>query len=281
MKPSTNLSGYFKILAFLMTTVFFSSCKDENENPVTEQEEVEIVNQSSSSENLADEELTAVDEELVLNPQGGRIAGTGCAVVTWNEEAKTVTLDFGDGCVGIYGRERSGKIIITYGGEFGDHLANRVISFENYFVNNKQITGTIELRDFNTDDNGHLTATRKRINLAMHFPDGNTFTTNGSTTVTWIEGGGDDDLSNDVLSITGAYEGISSRGRTITHTIIEPVIVNYSCYADGGFARVDGKIEIKIAGARERVRTIDFGDGTCDQTITVTINGKILTVTLS
>jgi hypothetical protein len=280
MKTKNRISLLIKAFSLLMIAAVLFSCKEDEEN-ITEQEEVEIANESSSSESVTDEELQAIEEEMALNPEDGRIAGTGCAIVTWNQTAKTVTLDFGNGCVGIYGRERSGKIIVTYGGEFGDQLANRVITFEDYFVNNRQITGSIELRDFNTNENGNLTATRKRIDLAIHFPDGNKFTSNGSTTITWTEGGGDDDLMNDVLSITGSYTGVSTRGRTVTHTILEPVIVSYACYAEGGFARVDGKTELRITGARERVRTVDFGDGTCDETITVTINGREYTLTIS
>jgi hypothetical protein len=280
MKTTRYFSVILKAVTFLIVSAIFVSCKDDAEEEVTEQEEVQIANESSSSESLTDEELQAMEEELVQNPKGGRIAGSGCATVTWNESAKTVTIDFGDGCVGVYGRERSGKIIITYGGEFGDHLANRVVTFEDYFVNNKQITGSIEMRDFNVDGNGNLTATRKRINLTIHFPDGNTFTSNGSTTVTWIEGGGDEDTSNDKLSITGSYTGVSSRGRTVTHTILEPIIVSYACYADGGFARIDGKTELKIAGQHERIRIVDFGDGTCDETITITVNGRVYIITI-
>jgi hypothetical protein len=280
MKTKNRTSLLIRAFSLFIVAAVVLSCKEDDES-ITEQEEVQIANESSSSESVADEELQAIEEEMALNPDGGRIAGTGCAIVTWNQSAKTVTLDFGDGCVGIYGRERSGKIIVTYGGEFGDQLANRVITFEEYFVNNRQVTGSIELRDFNTNEDGDLTATRKRIDLAIHFPDGNKFTSNGSTTITWTEGGGDDDLSNDVLSITGSYTGVSTRGRTVTHTILEPVIVSYACYADGGFARVDGKTELRITGARDRVRTVDFGDGTCDETITIIINGREYTLTIS
>lgn len=281
MKTINALSASLKTLIFLLVAFITFSCQDEKEDTISEQEEVEIVNASSSSESLSDEELQAIELELALNPEGGRVAGSGCALVTWDKTAKTVTLDFGDGCTGAYGRERSGKIIITYGGEFGDRLANRVVTFENYFVNNKQITGSIEMRDFNMDENGKVTGTRKRIDLTIHFPDGNTFTSNGSTTVTWISGQGDNDWTNDVFTITGSYTGVSTRGRTVNHVILEPVLVSFACYADGGFARIGGKTELRISGARERVRTIEFGDGTCDDTITVTINGRIYTIIAS
>jgi hypothetical protein len=198
-----------------------------------------------------------------------------------NEEAKTITLDFGEGCVGPYGRERSGKVIITYSGTFGDNLANRVITFEDYFVNDKQITGKLELRDFNVSANSNLTLTRKAIDYAVHFPNGNTFTLNGSTTIEWLEGEGDFDRSNNVLMITGSYTGVSSRGRNVSFEITEPVIVSFPCGEEGKFLRVDGKTELRVSNAvGARVRTVDYGDGDCDETIVVTINDRIFTITL-
>ncbi len=277
MKTIKNLGNLF-VLALLFT--FYSCREEENMEPVSEQEEVAIADESTSHDALVDVEMQ-IFEEFVAEDEGGRIAAT-CVTVTRDADAKTITLDFGDGCVGPYGRERSGKVIITYGGEFGDHLANRVITFHNYFVNNKQITGTIELRDLNLDANGNLTLTRRHVNLKVLFSDGNHFTSNGSITITWIAGYGDADPSNNVFQITGSQEGISTRGRRVTRTITEPVIVDFSCIASGGIGTVDGKIEVHIQGvARERSRVIDYGDGTCDGTITVTVNGKMITITIS
>lgn len=280
MNPIRNF-----IKAAVLTILFANlvSCQEDEEIVVTEQEEVQLINQSASVESLSDEELQTIEAEVAANPDGGRKNGTkSCVEVTRDESAKTITLDFGDGCTGPYGRERSGKIIITYGGTFGDNLANRVISFDNYFVNGKQITGTIELGNFNVDENGNPTATRTRNDFTVHFPDGNSFTVNGSTTITWLEGFGDEDHTNNVFSVTGSYEGESSGGRKVTHEIIEPVIVNVACGLSGSFARVQGVTEMHVEGvARERVRTVNYGNGDCDKTIHVTINGRTREVTIS
>ena len=273
--------NYFSFTVFsTVLALTLSSCEKEKIRPLTEQEEVEIAESSSSVENSALEELEAIESTLIANPEGGRVA-SGCAVVTRDQENKIVTIDFGTGCVGPFGRERSGKIIISYGGVFGDAHANRVVTFENYFVNNKNITGAIELRDFNEVE-GHITHTRRHSDLKVTFPNGYTFTSNGSTTVTWLEGQGDEDPANNVYTISGGYTGVTSRGVTITRTIVEELEVNTGCLAEGGFAIVGGKIEVKITGQnRERLRTIDYGDGTCDQTITVTINDRVYTITIS
>ena len=268
------------IFVLALTFTLYSCREEENLQPVSEQEELEIADESTSHDALVDFEMQ-IFEELIAEDEGGRIAA-GCVTITRDADAKTITLDFGEGCVGPHGRERSGKVIITYGGEFGDHLANRVISFHNYFVNNKQITGTIEVRDFNLDEDGNRTHTRRHVDLRVLFPDGNHFTSNGTITLTWIAGFGDGDPANNVFKITGSQEGVSTRGRHVTRTITDPVVIDFSCIANGGFGTVAGKIEIYIKGVhREQTRIIDYGDGTCDGTITITVNGKILAVTLS
>lgn len=274
--------NYFSITMFsaVLGAMTLFSCEKENIQPLTEDEEVEIAESSSSLENATLEELESIEETLIENPEGGRVAA-GCATVTRDQENKIITIDFGSGCVGPFGRERSGKIFITYGGVFGDNLANRVITFENYYVNNKNITGKIEHRDFNEVE-GNITHTRKHTDLKITFPNGYSITSNGSTTVTWLEGQGDEDRFNNVYTISGSYTGITSRGVTITRTITEDLLVNTSCLAEGGFAIVGGKIEVKVTNRnRQRTRTIDYGDGTCDQTITVTINDKVFTITIS
>lgn len=284
MKKMSTLMKSILMLGTLFTSlILFQACDSNDDENITlsSDEELDIVENSNDAENTIDEDLQVMSLEQTTS-SGGRIAGETCAVVTKDETAKTITIDFGDGCVGPYGRERSGKIIITYGGTFDDDMANRVITFEDYYVNNKNITGTVALRDINRNDDGNLTATRELVDYAIHFPDGNSFTLNGSTTREWLEGEGDSIITNDVFRITGAYEGVSTRGRTFSHEIVEPIIADFNCRASGGFLRVAGVREMRISKVdRERVRTIDYGDGECDNEITVTINGKVFTITAS
>ena len=272
--------------AFAASVILFQACNDEDPEATTisTEEELDIVENGSEAETAVDEDLQIMDQAVAETAaSGGRIAGDSiCATVIRDEVAKTITLDFGDGCIGPYGRERSGKIIITYGGTFDDEMANRVITFENYYVNNKNITGAILLRDINRNAAGNITGTRALEDYTIHYPDGNTFVINGSTTREWLEGEGDGIISNNVFRITGAYEGVSTRGRGFTHTIVEPIVVDFSCRASGGFARVSGVKEMVINGIdRNRTRTVDFGDGTCDNEFTVTINNKVYTITAS
>ena len=56
----------------------------------------------------------------------------------------TIIVDFGDGypddCL-KYGKERRGKIIITYTGKYRDSLSVITTTFDQYYVNNNWIQG--------------------------------------------------------------------------------------------------------------------------------------------
>jgi hypothetical protein len=62
--------------------------------------------------------------------------------------------------------------------------------------------------------------------------------------------------------------------------ITEPIVAQFSCRAEGGFLRVAGVKEMTASGNNfSKKRSIDYGDGTCDNEITVTINDRTFTIT--
>ncbi|MGC3947390.1 MAG: hypothetical protein QM762_23220 [Chryseolinea sp.] len=265
-----------KILKSIMTmcVVAFAivACeRDEQFSQGTDEEEEQTLESASISEDVSDDALEVVGQvEMQMSASGGRTYAT-CATVTKDTELKIITIDFGDGCVGPYGRERSGKISIAYSGIVGDSLSNRIITFENYFVNNKGITGTIELRDIEVNDAGNLQSTKKLIDLKITFPNGEYVVFNGTRTRELISGYADNDPSNNVYRITGSVTGKSTTGRSFTNEITTPIIANWACAADGNFARVSGVVEMtKLGGYVARKRIVDYGDGECDNTITIT-----------
>jgi hypothetical protein len=273
---TTILKG--NLLLLFLSMLFVVSCQQQDEvTPANDQEEETILEDVSVNEAESDDvlEITAMAEADVSVSSGGRVAHLLCATVTKDIENKQIIIDFGDGCIGPRGRLRSGKIIITYSSEIGDDIANRIITFENYFVNKKGITGTIELRDISKNDEGNWVCT-KRIAIKITFPNGQSMTLEGSRTREWIAGAGDDDPTNNVFRLTGSLTGTSTTGRSFSTEITVPVIVDWSCAAQGLFARIAGVIEMKrLGGFGERIRTINYGDGNCDNEILISTIRRI------
>jgi hypothetical protein len=261
------------ISSLLFILSLFASCqREEALEQGTEQEEEQIIESASVSEDASDDalEISALAETQLV-AVGGRVALDLCAVITHDELNKRIVIDFGEGCVGPYGRERRGKIIVTYSHELGDSIANRIITFENYFVNNKGVSGTIELRDIAINAQGNLQCTKRLIDLTITFPNGERVVFNGSRVREWLAGAGDDNRFNNLYRITGSVTGRWSTGRTFTHEIVEPIIADWSCAALGNFARIAGVVEVtKLGGYQDRKRTVDYGDGECDNIVVVT-----------
>jgi hypothetical protein len=280
MKMKTKFVN--SIFAMLLAGLILTACdREENFKQGTDAEEEQTLESASVGEDASDDALeisSQVDTELAA--AGGRV-NTLCATVTKDVENKIVTIDFGDGCVGPYGKERSGKIFVAYSSEIGDSLSNRIITFENYFVNNKGVSGTIELRDISINDGGNLQSVKKLVDLTISFPNGEEVVFNGSRTRELISGYADGILSNNIYRITGSVAGSSTTGRSFTHEITEPIIADWSCAAQGNFARVSGRVEMtKLGGYSTRKRTVDYGDGECDNVITITTFRRTYVVTV-
>ncbi|MBA4054454.1 MAG: hypothetical protein C0490_07070 [Marivirga sp.] len=278
----TNFLRFFSTMT-LIVFVFTSCDREDRLSQGSEQEEEQVIESASTGEDASDDALEiAAQAEIQVTATGGRLNTDMCATITHDLENKKVIIDFGDGCVGPYGRERKGKIIVTYSSEIGDSIANRIITFEDYFVNNKGITGTIELRDVSINVSGNLQSVKKLVDLTISFPNGERVVFNGTRTREWISGAGDADHTNNIYRITGSINGESTTGRSFTHEIVEPIIADWSCAAQGNFARIAGVVEMtKLGGYVSRKRTVDYGDGECDNTIVITTFKRTYVVTVA
>jgi hypothetical protein len=281
--PMKTNTFNFNWKSIALSTVFIATsmvgCKDNSEDFADEEATVQ---NAAVGDNEADD-ASQVSYAAEFDAKGARAerALPACAVVTNDKTNKILTIDFGTGCTGAYGRTRSGKILIQYSGVLGDSLANRTITFENYKVNSKSIEGTIEVRDILKNASGNLQATRKLTNLKVTFASGKSITVNGSRTREWIAGAGDGNPDNNQYRITGTLEGTTSTGRSFTQEITTPIVVDFACAKEGKFARVSGVVEFtKVGGFGTRKRTVDYGDGTCDNTITVTTFRRTYTITV-
>jgi hypothetical protein len=91
------------------------------------------------------------------------------------------------------------------------------------------------------------------------------------STITWncekhselIEGGDTFVFADDVWSVTGSGSGVNLDGNVSTMEITSPLI-----YHNGCFYPVSGAVE--IVTDRQDTKVIDYGNGECDNIITLT-----------
>ncbi|MBM3186540.1 MAG: hypothetical protein FJZ67_09570, partial [Bacteroidetes bacterium] len=123
-----------KIFYFVFTasTLFnLASCNKFNEETQSDSEDVLKMEM--------DENDFLKEEEIASNPCSFDYASllAPCAVVTESSNTfpKTVTIDYGTGCVGQNGRTKKGKIIINVSGDMRVAGNTRSLTFENFYIN--------------------------------------------------------------------------------------------------------------------------------------------------
>ncbi len=185
-------------------------------------------------------------------------------------------IDFGtDNCLCYDGKYRRGKILVTYSGLYRDSASSHAITFDNYYVNNYKVDGTQTVVNNGHNAAGNLTFS-VNVNSTITDSTGKTLTYTSARTREWVAGESTDGLfgwTDDVYSITGAASGTAFDGTQFTSSISSPLIVALNCHWIE-----KGTIDFTPAG--KLPRTIDFGNGDCDNKVAVSIAGISFNIVL-
>lgn len=198
-----------------------------------------------------------------------------CVIITREiNEAKdtmVMVIDFGEeNCMGPDGRERRGKIIITrYGTHYWDGGVEVINTFEDYYVNDNQVTGTKTTKGYINDEDHRVHEMTDEGSIILADEAG-TITWSATRTREVVEGSDTRRKFDDVVHVTGNASGSDAEGNTYSSEIIEPLVRIHErgCHRHP----VSGVVEIFRSPDTEI--TIDYGDGTCDNLAEVTTNGE-------
>ncbi len=185
-------------------------------------------------------------------------------------------IDFGaDNCLCYDGKYRRGKILVSYSGRYRDSASSHTITFDNYYVNNYKVDGTQTVINNGHNANGNLTFT-VQVNSVITDSTGKTLSYTSTRTREWVAGestGGLFGWADDVYSITGTASGTAFDGTQFTSNITSALIVALNCHWIE-------KGTIQFTPGSKLTRTIDFGNGDCDDKATVSIAGISFNISL-
>ncbi len=268
-------------IAFLLLA---TSCQQNAEEPSNFDES------SVESNAIAEADFNEVDDitENMMGYADGSIGGKtagneedgrlSCATVTHDEEAQTITIDFGDGCTGPHGVTRSGIIFITYTGSKYVPGSKWTVTFVNFYIDGRHIEGirTVENVSETLDDNPkfHITLSEGKIT----WPDETFATREVDRYRVWVRAANPINDEWHVLERSVA-NGLTRRGVSYTSTVLADLIFKRSC-------RPSNKARIPVAGIKEVVLgdqtyIVDFGDGECDSIVIITTRGVTREIDLS
>ncbi len=259
------------LIATISLAIVFNSCKKSDTKDELETT-FELSGNQAISDNLAEDANDVFMEIAQDNNVAGNFAPAPvtniipCATVTITPASgfpKTIVIDFGTSCT-HRGITRSGKINIVLSDSVRRTGSTAVMTFTNYYVNGYKVEGqytwtntsTPTVRSWRRDtENGKITA-----------PDARYWLHHGTRNVVQTAGVGTPSIIDDVFSITGTHSVTNSSNQTRTCTVLEALQKKNNC------ANIDqGKLKVQ---GLNHYATIDFGDGTCDNLATISIDGR-------
>lgn len=182
-----------------------------------------------------------------------------------------MTIDYGaTGCTdSIDGKVRKGRMIVTLDRPWDTVGCLMTIVLDSFYVGAIHFEGTTTITRTANDQftmalaNGHCS----KAGTTPWDIDWNT-----NKTVTWTSGIGNSQ-TNQIITVTGTNEGTDRNGQHFTSTITSPIIRDLSCTWI-----TQGTVELIPDG--KPTRTIDFGNGTCDNRGTIMIEGNTFEFTM-
>jgi hypothetical protein len=302
MKKTLNLPKCLLALS-LMAAITFTACKkEESIAPLTttETDPVEAAaTQQATTEDAATEaqyddvfNITAsmnkseVGEDLGVSANVSGLFELGSTTTTNTARCftitvvpnlphvfpKTVTIDFGTGCLGRDGKYRKGKIVSIYTNPMVVPGAKVSTTFVGYYVDSFKVEGT------------HITENTSTANMQgfkIKVINGKITNTNNNRWRMWnsvkdvlqVAGNGTPHFPlDDIYRIDGAATGSNSGGHSWSSLITESLIKKFTCPWI-----VKGKVRLNRDG---RTALLDYGDGNCDNQAIIYINGVPHIITL-
>jgi hypothetical protein len=281
--------------------IFLASC--QKDNSILNSTDTQNVNaESASSAYLSegsDVSTSAIGGMSATQYTGGRADGTisgladrddrlKCAVVTLtftgtiSNPSGKITITFDPTCVDKRGVKRSGTIVINFSGK--RWMAGSYFSIHtDFFRNDVHIQGvdSVVTKLDESTNLGYLQFESILTGGKVTFGDGKTITREHNITREWFRASLP--VNDEWHTLKGGQAtGQCKNGNTYQMLITKDLVHKVSCLADKVFIPVSGTKVITVTTPSSTVQyTVDYGDGSCDNDVTVTINGKIKTITVN
>lgn len=277
------------LVAMLFLSAAFFSCQKETSlnnptNEVTEEQAATYSDESAqadaSFDDVADLSMTAADADnsaaigrttrlYVPDFAELRLVIGTCPTITVSPNdstyPKTITIDFGDSCVGIDGKLRSGKIVLHLTGPIRRSGSVLTITFVNFYLNHVHLEGTKIIS--NLSENNTVKFTVQVVGGKVTFRSGRGYSYESFKYKKQIAGMDTRIVRDDVFEITGWAKIKYNNGLLVKFETVDPLIKKVNCPWIS-----DGTLKIQI---NDRVLKLDYGfphNGDCDNKALLTWN---------
>ncbi len=281
MKTHKLILAMFMLVA---VSVLYTGCK-KDEDPEPQNSEEKNIN-ATKDDALADKifsELTDITDEAMRSQNKSykdfvldTIFMGPCVIVTIDTLAFpfTITIDFGpENCLCNDNKWRRGKILVEHDGPYWAVGTVITTTTDNYFVNNHQVLGTKIVTNQGLNTSGNPTWT-VHVDGQIIKPDGGIISWIADRMREWAGGHNTPFIWwDDVYMISGTHNVVAANGSTLSATVTQALEFALNCYWIKS-----GVVEFQHSALPLIV--LDYGNGTCDDDATVTINGTTYNIKL-
>lgn len=289
-----SILSRYSAIAFSACLLAAAACKDEAPERITLQDTADLTEEALTDayfQDLDDMAGIAIEAPTETEYASGRTSGTitiqdhrfnceGISITVQPDANSTaevpsglLTIDFGTtGCTDLKGNVRKGKLLFTYHGKRFVPGSTLVITTEDYAINGIRLQGTRTLTNAQSS-----TSQAPRFNATLDdglatFADGRIVTRESNITWQWNRAANpvDDHLQ---IESTSTASGTTRGGRNYEVTLLEDLVYKRYC----GIA-VSGIKHYTIDGHKEI--SINYGEGECDRSFSVTANGVTRNISL-
>lgn len=262
----------FKLIAIpaIVIVALMSSCKkDEREDAQQSASDYAMV--EGMFNDLHQQSDNAFDRS-VFSPSGD------CPTITFeranNSNPDTMLVDFGTGCTDARGITRAGVIRAIYSGAYRQTGTVIIIQPIDFTRNGSAIEGTKTVTNKGPNAEGHIEFEVKIRDAKVTSTEG-TVTWESDRVRKWVKGYDTPwpNWTDDVYEISGSGKGNNIKGNDFSVEIKTPLRIELSCRWI-----VSGTIELTPEGVD--ARSLNYGDGTCDNKAVLTVRNKDFDVVL-
>jgi hypothetical protein len=265
------------ILFIIIAGLILTSC--QKSEPL-ETASIEAADDAALSEALFDDVFTSLEIASGMAEYSKKSASVidTCPLITITSEGqefwpRNIVIDYGTGCEGLYEVVRSGKINITVSGPRNEEGSVRTLTFQDYYVNGAKIEGTKTVTNLGLNNNQNVVFGVGLVGGKITFADQKTITHEFERQREFIAGYTTWNPWDDRCLISGVAAGTNLDGLSYTHTIVNSLEWHAACRF-----LVRGTIGFEIEGIEPF--DLDYGDGECDATATLSRGDESKEITL-
>ena len=270
-RDKTNAMQKITLLLAALVVVFTFGCRKKDKDLSL------FSARDSAFAELIFSDVQKVVEDVAKDTDGirDRVLCIDEIVIDTLSTPRSILIDFGtDVCEDGNGVVRQGKIFTTYTGRLRETGTIITTTFIDYSIDGYGVQGTHTVSNLGLNSSDHPYFLVNVDNASITSPD-NSFTISWDSTRQreWIEGYETQWLVDDEFLITGQANGINRFGDPFEMVITQPLKITFVCPWI-----VSGTIE--ATPDDNFVRVLDYGNGTCDNNATITVDGNVYNIKL-